>query len=69
MNKEFYVKVNIPHIVKVKADDAAAAMANALAFLKYSEVQPHDIQVIDEVELPDTTQIEGVEENESDIRE
>ena len=69
MNKEYFVKVNIPHIIKVKADDAYAAMANALAFLKYSEVQPHDIQIIDEIELPNTTQIEGVEENESNVRE
>lgn len=47
---EYYVKVDIPHIIKVNAATPEDAMRDALIYLKYPETQPHSIQIIEQYE-------------------
>ena len=55
---EYYVKVEVPHIIKVKAATPEEATKNALIFLKYPETQPAAVQVLETIELPPIEAIE-----------
>lgn len=47
---EYYVQVDIPKIIKVRAATPEEAIDGALKFLKYPDSMPYRAQIIEEIE-------------------
>lgn len=52
---EYYVQIDIPKIIKVRAATPEEAIDNALKFLNYPDSMPYQAQIIEEIEAATDT--------------